>query len=320
MFSRFEEYEFLLAQCQLILFMTGMGATLRPADFARIVREPRSLLAALACQYVLVPLLAVAVNHLLVQPAGLSAGFAIGLVVIAAMPGGVMSKFFTFLGRGNLALSVTLTAGTTLASLVTVPLLLRLLAVEYIPENMEMPVGLIVLVVAVFMLAPLGLGMFLGWLWPNHRMVLSRWCVRLGLVFVVAMIVGSTGSGRISGFEFGWQGPAAIILFCLLAQQLSLLPFRLMRWPSPDCLAVGIEVTMRNVNLGLLLNVLLFPPTDEALLPINKGVLFVLLYYAMVGMAAGAPLALRYRFTHHRKTPQLVAEHETHAGGIEHGS
>src|SRR5262245_34967798 len=118
---------------QLILFMTGMGATLRPADFTRIVREPRSLLAALACQYGLVPLLAVGLNHLLVprdQP-----GFAIGLILIAAMPGGAMSKFFTYLGRGNLALSATLTAGTTLASLVTVPLLLRLLAVGYIPED-----------------------------------------------------------------------------------------------------------------------------------------------------------------------------------------
>ena len=53
-------------------------------------------------------------------------------------------------------------------------------------------------------------------------------------------LVGSLGAGRITGWEYGWRGPLALVLFCLLAQQLSLLPFRLMRWPSQDCLAVGV--------------------------------------------------------------------------------
>ncbi len=305
MFERFEDYEYPLALCQLVLFMTGMGATLRLADFTRIAREPRSLLTALAYQYVAVPALAVALNHLLRLPSGV----AIGLVLIAALPGGAMAKFFTYLGRGNLALSVTLTATSTLSALVTVPLLLRLLATEYIPDNLPMPYLRIVGEVALFMLAPLALGMLLGWRWPAHRQQISRWCIRLGLVFVVAMVVGSTGAGRITGWEYSWQGPLAIVLFCLLNQQLSLLPFRVLRWPTQDCLAVGIEVTMRNVNLGLLLKASLFPATDHAIRPIADGVLFVLLYYAVVAMCAGAPLALRYRLMYHRKVAQPVVEH-----------
>ena len=305
MFDRFEDYEFLVASSQLVLFMTGMGATLRLADFARLVREPRSLLTAVACQYVLAPLLAVGLNHLF----GLPPGVAIGLVLIAALPGGAMAKFFTYLGRGNLALSVTLTAGSTLAALVTVPLLLRLLTVDYIPENLALPVGQIIIAVALFMLAPLALGMLVGGRWPGYRQGISRWCFRFGLLLVIVMIVGSTGAGRINGWEYGWQGPLAIVLFCLLNQQLSLLPFRVMRWPSQDGLAVGIEVTMRNVNLGLLLKASLFPATDHTIRAISDGVLFVLLYYAVVGMCAGAPLALRYRFQKHWKVAQPATEH-----------
>ena len=70
---------------------------------------------------------------------------------------------------------------------------------------------------------------------------------------------------------------------------------------------MGIEVTMRNVNLGLLLKASLFPATDYAIREISDGVLFVLLYYAVVGMCAGAPLSLRYRFLKHRKVAQAGA-------------
>ncbi len=53
----------------------------------------------------------------------------------------------------------------------------------------------------------------------------------MGFVFVVLMVVGALGSGRIRPGEYGWRVPLAIIAFCLLAQQLSMLPFRLLGWP-----------------------------------------------------------------------------------------
>jgi BASS family bile acid:Na+ symporter len=276
---------------QLVCFMLGMGAGLGVGEFVVIARQPRSFLLGAAMQFLLTPLLAVLVNRV----ADLPPGIAVGLILIAAMPGGALSKFFTYLGCGNIALSITLTTFGTFASLFTVPLLFRWLAAGYIADSFEMPVGKIVGDVALYSLLPLTLGMIIARFAPQYRERVSRWSIRVGLVFVIAMVVGSLGSGRIHPGEYGWRTPIAIIVFCVLSQQLSILPFHLLRGPRADRLSVGIEVTMRNVNLALLVKAVLFPAAAKGMDPVADGVLFVVLFWAGAALGAGLPLALNVR-------------------------
>jgi BASS family bile acid:Na+ symporter len=291
MFNSYPQYEYLLAQVQLVCFMLGMGATLSGADFAGIFRSPKYLLAGFAGQYLLAPLLAVA----LTQWFRLEPGIAVGLVLISAMPGGPLSKVFAYLGRGNLALSISMTVIGTLGSIVSVPVLLRFLAYAHIPEEFRMPVDLVIRDVTLFLLFPLGLGMKIAQWFPERRQIFSKWCIRAGFVVVAVVITGALGSERIKPRENGWQVPLAIILFCLLTMQGAMAPFRILGWPKPDCLAVGIEVTMRNMNLALLLKSLLFPAKEDMVDPIGNGVLFVILFYAGAAMVAGVPLMLNFR-------------------------
>jgi bile acid:Na+ symporter, BASS family len=214
------------------------------------------------------------------------------LILVSAMPGGQMSKLFTYLARGNVALSIALTGLGTCASLFTVPILLELLAADYLRDNhFEMPALRIVQDVALYLLLPLLVGMVFARFWPGRRGQFSGACIRVGLVFVALMIAGSLLSGRIQPAAYGWKGPLAIVIFCVSAMQLSMLPFRILGWPRPDAVAVGIEATMRNINLALLLKALLFPAADA----LGNGVLFVVLYYGGTAMVAGLPLALRHR-------------------------
>lgn len=303
MFDHYPQYEYHLAQIQLVLFMLGMGATLHPGDFLRIFREPRFLLVGAACQFLLTPLWAILVSRWF----GLEPGIAVGLILVAAMPGGTLSKVFAWLAHGNIALTITLSVFGTFASIATVPLLLGVLARDYVPEGFQMPVGAIVHDVALYLLLPLAVGMTLGQRFPRQRHVISKLCLRIGFVFVALMIVGSLASGRIRPTEYGWRTPLGIIAFCLLAQQSSLLPFRLFGWPQTDCVAVGIEVTMRNLNLALLLKALLFP-AERGVDRIADGVLFVILYYAGVALGCGTPLALRYRWMAKRAQRRKAAE------------
>jgi BASS family bile acid:Na+ symporter len=301
MFSWYPQYEYYLACVQLVCFMLGMGAKLSPEEFLSVFRRPRSLLFGLTYQIGIVPLIALAINSV----SSLEPGIAVGLVLIALMPGGSISKVFTHLGRGNVALCITLSVCSTLATIVTVPLLLPALAAGAVPEGFRMPAEKVVAEVGLFLLLPIGVGMLAARAAPNQRRVITRSCVFLGWAIVIVMVTGALGSGRIQPGKYGWEGPAAIIVFCLAAQQGSMLPFYLRRWPRPDRLAVGIEVTMRNMNLALLLQATpgLFSQS------VADGVLFAVLYFAAVAMIAGFLLALNHvRLWRRERAPQTCPD------------
>jgi BASS family bile acid:Na+ symporter len=287
MLESYQEYQEWLARIQLIFFMLGMGLNLTVHDFVRVARQPRSFLFAIVGQVCVIPFLALGINHLF----GLEPRIALGLILVAAMPGGTISKVFTYLGRGNVPLSITLTAVSTLATLVTVPVTLRLLASAYVPDDFDMPQGRIIADVFLFLLIPLAAGMILARLVPLYRHPIARWCVRIGFVFVLLIVVGSLGSGQIRPAEHGLVVPLAIILFCVAGQQLNMVPFYVLPISRSDRLAAGIEVTMRNMNLALLLNSSLFTSSPA----LHDGGLFVILFYGAVAFGAGVPLALNHR-------------------------
>ena len=291
MFDFYPLYEENFAQVQLVLFMLGMGATLTLDDFTHVFRQPRSLIVAYLGQIVASPLIALAINHLF----GLSGGIALGLILTSAMPGGALAKAFVFLARGNAPLAISLTVLSTVTSIVTVPLTLAVFAREYIPENFEMPAPAIVRDVACFVLAPVAAGMYLGSLKPEQRKTMSRWFIRVGFVVVVAMFVCALGSRRIKPGQHGWMVPLAIILFSLVCMQVNMLPFRIFGWSRADKVTAGIEISMRNMNLALLLKASLFPergPTDVA--DLAPEVMFVILFYAGAALGTGLPLALNF--------------------------
>ena len=306
MFDWYREYEYHLARTQLVLFTLGMGMTLSLADFVEIVRRPRSFFCGLVGQLLLIPFIAVVINRI----GNFQPGIAVGMILVAAMPGGALAKFFAYFGRGNMALSVSLTGVTTLLTLVTVPIMLQLLATQHIPADFTMPVADIMIDVALCLLLPLVAGLTISRLWPARHRLLSKICIRAGLVVVIVMIVGSLGSERIVPSEHGLIVPIAIILFCLLGSQLNMLPFRMFDWPRNDRMAVGIEVTMRNMNLAILINARLFPDTSEGvsgtgLSAIGNGVMFVILFYAAAAMGVGLALALNHRRLASKETPVL---------------
>lgn len=288
MFDRFPELEQTLARLQLVLFMLGLGSTLHLRDFALIFFRPKSLVAGFLFLVVFSPLLALLVNY----TTGVAPGIAVGIILVALMPGGTLSKVFTHLGHGNIPLTISLTLTTTLVAIVTIPVLLRFLAQGAVPDEFTMPTLDVMVEIALFLLAPLTLGMVISRYAPHGRFPFSRWCVKAGWVVVAIVIFFSLG--RINPGEYGWRTPLAIIAFCLLSMQLSMVPFHLRRWPRSDRLSVGIESTMRNMNLALLLKAHLFP-AGGSLQHIGDGVFFVILFYSAVALFAGLPLALNHR-------------------------
>ena len=144
--------EYWFAVFQLVTAMLGMGATLTPRDFREVLIEPRAVSSGTAIQLLLVPLVALA----FIAAFGIAGGVAVGIALIAAIPGGTTSNIFTFFARGNVALSITITALTTLACLFTTPLILEFLITQYMPDDFTMPRGQIMTEIALTLLLPLG--------------------------------------------------------------------------------------------------------------------------------------------------------------------
>ena len=108
---------FLPVSLAVIMLSLGLGLTI--ADFARIIRQPRALVAGLASQVIVLPIVA----YLFVKLFGLTGELAFGIMILSVCPGGVTSNILTKLVGGTLALSIALTGVVSLLSVVTVPLL-----------------------------------------------------------------------------------------------------------------------------------------------------------------------------------------------------
>ncbi len=286
------QHEYWFAATQLLLAMLGMGATLRIADFAAVARTPAAIGLGLFTQLVCVPLLSLGVTWLLSVPPGI----AVGLVLVAAVPGGTISNVLTYLARGNAALSIALTGVSTLGCLVTTPVLMQLLAGEHLRADFEMPVGRISSEITFVLLGPLALGMLLGTRRPDWREPFSRWCIRGSLSVIGLMVVGGIAAERIDPAAYGWVAPGAILLFSVLAMNTGMLLCRLLGLPRRDRIAIGIEAGVRNTNLALLIKASVFPVAVGVADPIADGAFFVALLYG----AAALPVALGPVFLNRR--------------------
>lgn len=300
MFDNYAQYEYYLVAAQLVFVMLGMGATLTLSDFLILVKEPRGFLLYTLFYLVVFPILAVVT----VWTAQLETGIALGLILMAVMPGGSLTNVFTLLSHGKVALSIAISACSTLASIVAVPVLMRLFASEVTPNEIRMPVVEILRDVFCYLLTPLAIGMIVGAKFPANRETISKWCLRIGVGLVLAVLVGSLVSGRLNPTAYGWKTPLVIAAFVIVSQQLSFFLFRLIKLPGGERMAVGMELTVRNMNLALLLNANLFPDSSTAGDPVAAGVLFVILVYGAASVAATIPVILIRRLFAKKPEPQ----------------
>jgi BASS family bile acid:Na+ symporter len=294
-FTDYARYEYALASSQLAFAMAGMGALLRPSDFVAVARSPRALLIGLALQLLAIPVIAAGLGALLPLPAGIAAG----LVLVAAVPGGTMSNVITLMGRGNIALSISLTGITTVGALAVTPLLLRLFIGAHLPENFEMPTGRIAWEIGVTLLLPLFGGMVFGMWVPAWRQTFSRACVRTSLFVIGLMVIGGVGSGRLDASAYGAMGPIAIFALASCAQAAAWGITRLTRLAGEDRLAIMVEVTVRNTNLALLIKASIFPAVTGQVDPIGDGMFFVALLYGGAALFLATPPVIANR----RSTP-----------------
>jgi BASS family bile acid:Na+ symporter len=271
---------------QLALAMLGMGATLAVKDFLEVLKYPKGLIIGLVLQLGYVPAVALGFTYAF----DLSPGWAVGLFLVAVVPGGAFSNLLTFLGKGNTPLSIAVTVAATAGCVVTVPLMLGLLASGYLPDDFAFPTTRIVFEIGGYLIIPLIMGMFV-YRFSRHAEAVSKWGVRLSMLLIGLITVSALGSGRIKVPEYGWKPPAIIVLFGITLAITVPHLCRLLRRYDDDTVALGIEVTVRNIGVALLLIHFFFPGSDA-----QGHVLYTCLFYAGCSGFFAVPLLLLHRF------------------------
>lgn len=274
---------------QLVLTMIGMGATLTVRDFIHVVKDAKGLLVGLTLQLVFVPLLTVA----FIEVFGLTRGWAVGLVLIAVIPGGAFSNLLTYLGRGNAALSVSVTTVSNIGCIATIPVLLHLLVSEHVPPDFEVPTAHIIRDICVYLLLPLSAGMVVLRADPDTAVTVARWAVRAAVALLFVIIISSLASGRIEVHEYGWTPPLLLILFGNLLWIVTSLVCRMLRRYDDDNVALTMEVSVRNVAVALLLVQFFFEGK-----PAQEHVLYSCLFYGGMQFFIGVPVLLLHRHGH----------------------
>lgn len=290
MFNFYLTHEYWFAAAQLSFAMLGMGATLTLKDFKAIIKTPRAFAIGLGLQLFFVPLAA----FLFIIFSGATAGILIGLALLAAIPGGTVSNIFTYMGKGNIVLSIAITAITTIACLVTTPFVLKLLISQHMPADFVMPVGRIALEICLFLLLPLFIGMVIFAKLPTRAEVISKFSIYSSIFIIALIVIGSAGAGRLDLGSFGMTNVLLILAFALTLLSLSVIIPKLLRLQVKDGTAIQIEITVRNTNLGLLLTASLFPPGHV----LGGTVLMTVLLYGAIMLLFGAGLILYNRRVH----------------------
>jgi len=224
------------------VIMFGMGLTLSPKDFKIVLSRPKDILIGCLAQFTIMPLLA----WLLTLAFSLPKELALGVILVGCCPGGTASNVITYLAKGDLALSVGMTACSTLLAPIVTPLLVWLMAGTMV--NVD-TLGMLLSIVYV-VIAPIIVGLLCQHFLPKLTKAVTPYLPAfssLAIAITVGIVVSHNADRLMLG---GMIVILVVILHNLLGLSLGFTIGRLLRLEKPKCIALSIEVGMQNSGLA----------------------------------------------------------------------
>jgi BASS family bile acid:Na+ symporter len=236
------------------LVMFGVALDLKATDFKAVLLMPKPVLIGLVAQFLLLPAFTFALV-LLIKPAP---SVALGMMLVAACPGGNLSNFLTHYARGNTALSITMTAVSTAVAIVMTPLNLSLWG-GLNPETSRIlkvvALDPLDMLLAVFLLLglPMAVGMWVGWRYPGFVARVHKPVKTFSLLVFGLFVVGALAANWRYFIDYVGFVVFAVFLHNALALSTGYFTAQVAGLPERDRRAVSIEVGIQNSALGLIL-------------------------------------------------------------------
>lgn len=228
--------------------MFGFGLTLTPADFKRVVKFPKSVFLGLFCQMLILPLLALLVCKVF----GLSNETSIGVMILAASPGGITANLFSHLAHGDIALNLTLTAINSVLSAFTLPIIVSLAFAYFASQNQEIGLQFKKSIEVFFIiLIPVAIGMFANKKRPSLSKKMDK-PVRIFSMLVLATIVITAVLKEREQLATSFaQIGLAMLTFNVGSMLIGYMLPRFLNLSAKEATAISMEVGIHNSTLSI---------------------------------------------------------------------
>lgn len=232
------------------IIMLGMGLSLSLADFKRVAILPKAAITGLVNQLVLLPLLAIGLMRIWPD---LKPEFAVGIILLAACPGGATSNLLAYLAKCDAALSITLTAVSSLATIITIPLIVNFAMAHFIGEGkyIALPVFRTMLQIMVITIIPVGLGMIIKSRKPDMAQRMERPVKIASAVFIILIILGAILKDKENIIPFFAQTGLPALVLNLLSLLIGFLSARMVGLSFRQSSTISLETGIQNGTLAI---------------------------------------------------------------------
>lgn len=233
----------------IFLIMMGMGLSLKPNDFKRVVKYPKAVSVGLLNQLILLPVIGFALANIML----LAPEYAVGVMLLVLCPGGTTSNMFSHLAKGDVALSVTMTAVASLITVFTIPVVLNLSLQHFMGEGNEFQLPIMKTMVSLMTLTivPIAIGMLVKAFAPKFADSTQVHVSRFGILFLTLLIVFLTYIQQdIVVSAFIAAGPVSLVLN-ISTMALGYYSSRWFGLNAAQTTSVTIEVGLQNSTLSM---------------------------------------------------------------------
>ncbi|MBC9228457.1 bile acid:sodium symporter family protein [bacterium SPL81] len=246
----------------LAIVMAGMGLELTLKDFARVSKHPKAVLIALFCQLILL----VGIAFLICKTLALPPLLAVGLMLLAASPGGTTANLFSYLYKGDIALNITLTAINAIVAAVFLPLIVNFSILHFMNEGQQVGLQFTkVLQVFLIILLPVCIGMFIRHYAPHVAEKLNRPVRIFAVVFLLIIIIGAIIKERSNLIDYLGQIGLATALFCAISLMVGYFVPRMLGISSYQARACAFEIGIHNSTLAMTIALTIMASTTIAM-------------------------------------------------------
>ena len=232
------------------IIMLGLGLSLTLADFARVVKFPKPVLIGLACQLLLLPL----VCFFLAKTFGLAPALAVGLMLLAASPGGTTANLYSHLAHGDVALNITLTAVNSVIAVLTMPLIVNLSLAYFMEGDQALPLQFTKVVqVLVIVLGPVAIGIWIRSRFPGFAERMEKPVKIISALFLLIIIILAVVKDWQTFVDYAPLVGGAALAFNLISLAVGYWVPRLFKLSLRQSVAIGMEIGIHNGTLAIAL-------------------------------------------------------------------